>query len=47
MLAPGWRAMIILVAGLLFYLLVGDPSVALLLVILLGYFEFRKKNRDY
>ena len=44
---PGYRALIILLGGLLFYVITGDISVALLLTILLSYFEFRKKGHNY
>ena len=44
---PGYKALIIFGAGLLFYILTGDVSLAFLLVILLGYLEFRKKGHPY
>jgi hypothetical protein len=44
MLAPGWRAVIIFFGGLLFYLITGDISVAMAIMIILYYLEFRKKS---
>ena len=44
MLAPGYRAIIIFVGGLLFYLLTGDMTIALSLMVLLYYLEFRKSS---
>ena len=44
MLAPGYRVLIILLGGLLFYIITGDVTIALSLVILFSYLEFRKKG---
>ena len=43
---PIYRFLIILGAGLLFFVMTGDVSVAFLLVILLSYLEFRKKSNS-
>ena len=43
----GYKALIIILGGLVFYLVTGDATIALLLTILLGYFEFRKKGHSY
>ena len=44
---PAYRVLIILGGGLLFYVITGDVSFALLLITLLGYLEFRKKEHFY
>jgi len=44
---PGYKALIIFLMGFGFYILTGDVSISLLLIILFGYFEFRKKGNHY
>jgi hypothetical protein len=44
---PGHKALIIFLSGLGFYILTGDVSISFLLIILLSYFEFRKKGNHY
>lgn len=46
MLAPGYRALIIFFGSLFFYLLTGDISVAMALLIILSYLEFRKGSHS-
>ena len=43
----GYIGLFIFLAGLGFYLLTGDVSISILLIVLLSYFEFRKKNSHY
>ena len=44
---PGYRALIIFLGGLLFYIIIGDVSIAVLLIILLSYLEFRGKKAGH
>lgn len=47
MIPPGYRFLIIFFGALFFYLITGDLSVAIALMVILGYLEFRKKGNSH